>query len=98
MSYLPLSRPFGPQNTVRNRGWHWDDSGSPNSGFHYRYLAPCIGVTDDNGVYRHDCSATSQLTPTTSTDLCGKPFRPGSNFVVKTAAGLGVTCGGRRNR
>ena len=86
MSYIPLK-------TQRNRGWHWTDSGSE---FHHRYLAPCAGVTDNGQTYEYDCTASSSTsTTTTTTDLCGRPFRSGPNFVVETASGPGVTCGGR---
>ena len=84
MSYIPLE-------IQRNRGWRWNDSGSE---FHHRYLAPCAGVTDNSHSYEYVC-ASDGSTATTTTDLCGRPFRSGSNFVVETASGPGVTCGGR---
>ena len=98
MSYLPLSSPLGSGDTIRNRGWQWyNDTGTAPTNFRYRFQAPCIGVTDEDGVYRHDCTTSS--TTTTETDLCGKPFRAGSNFVVQTATGAAAPpCGGRRNR
>jgi hypothetical protein len=97
MSYLPLSSPLGSEKTIRNRGWQWyNNTGTAPTNFHYRFQGPCIGVTDDDGVYRHDCTSPSV---NIVTDLCGKPFRTGSNFVVQTATGSGAPpCGGRRNR
>ena len=93
MSYVPL-------DVKRNRGWQWYDDGSNaittfGSEFRHRYLAPCVGVSDNGHNYEYDCTASGSTSTTTTTDLCGRPFRPGSNFVVETASGLGVTCGGR---
>lgn len=102
MSYLPLNKPLGSKDTIRNRGWHWYEDGSNGvdsfgSEYRHRYLAPCPSVTDDDGVYRHDCSSLYSATP--EVDACGKPFRVGADFAVETATGLGATpCGGRRNR
>jgi len=92
MSYVPLSKPFGTKKTIRNRAWRSAEDGITNQ-YGYRYLAPCSGVTDDDGVYRHECSTSSD--PVVPTDLCGKPFRTGSNFVIETADGIGNPCGGR---
>ena len=99
MSYLPLGSPLGSEDTIRNRAWQWyNDTGTAPTNFRYRFQGPCTGVTDEDGVYRHDCSTSTTTTTTTTiteTDLCGKPFRPGSNFVVETASGPGIACGGR---
>ena len=92
MSYLPLNKPFGSEQTIRNRAWHWNEDGGTDQ-YKYRYLAPCPGVTDDDGVYRHDCTVPAQ--PIVQTDLCGKPYRLGADFFVKTADGVGHPCGGR---
>jgi hypothetical protein len=103
MAYLPLNRPYGDRDTIRNRGWHWYEDGSNGIEtfgfeFRHRYLAPCPSVTEEDGVYRHNCTVATSSAIDTTKDLCGRPFRSGSNFVVETASGPGVTCGGRRNR
>jgi len=92
MSYIPLE-------ALRNRGWHTDYL---PIGRRMRYQAPCVGVSDDGHALVYDCATSSStpspLVPVSPSDACGRPFRPGPNFVMETASGEGVTCGGRPRR